>query len=195
MMHAVRCTPNSASVSIQVACSSARSNAHAPHLAAQHRDQCVHFQIALRGSAFVRPDSHPTRHGSAAHRERRRECLRSHPAAVRETSAAAEIRAGFAPQAIFRPEAHPENALVQGDRAIGLTMTDRPPNSAPEPGRICTVVTPPASAREKAGSPGRTAFSIQVSATFGSLSSSTSEMFDSARSAAIDKCRNGYECR
>ena len=36
----------------------------------------------------------------------------------------------------------------------GFTITVRPPNSAPEPGRICSVVTPAASARENAGSPG-----------------------------------------
>ena len=92
-----------------------------------------------------------------------------------------KLVAGLAPQAIFSPCRAPGKRIWSTVTAgIGFTITVRPPNSAPEPGRICSVVTPAASARENAGSPGRTACSIQVSATSGSLSSRTSETLASA---------------
>ena len=53
--------------------------------------------------------------------------------------------------------------------------TERPPKRFDEPGRICRVVTPPASARENEGSCTMTECSAQTLAVLGSLTSLTSE--------------------
>ena len=52
-----------------------------------------------------------------------------------------------------------------------FSTTDRPPNRLPEPGRISSVVTPPARERSKAGSCGQTECSAQTWAVLGSVSS------------------------
>jgi hypothetical protein len=52
-----------------------------------------------------------------------------------------------------------------------LSVTLRPPNRLPEPGRICIDVMPPASASENCGSCGHTECSAHTCAVFGSVSS------------------------
>ena len=48
-----------------------------------------------------------------------------------------------------------------------FTVTPRPPNRLPDPGRICIVVTPPASASSNCGSCGQIECSAQTSAVSG----------------------------
>ena len=99
------------------------------------------------------------------------ECL-AHPrylslAAV-EQIAAGEflLRAGAASHSI--PCGAPGNFIAAMVGAgIGWTMTERPPNNADEPGRICSVVTPAANPWLNPGSTERTACSTHVSAASG----------------------------
>ena len=83
---------------------------------------------------------------------------------------------GFSPQAIFSPYGAPGNFIAWTVVArTGRSTTERPPNRLPEPGRICNVVTPPASARLKPGSSGQTECSAQTWAVFGSVNSFPSD--------------------
>src|SRR5690606_30382610 len=52
-----------------------------------------------------------------------------------------------------------------------LSVTPRPPNRLAEPGRICSEVTPPASAAAKPGSCGQTECSAQTLAVTGEVAS------------------------
>ena len=57
-----------------------------------------------------------------------------------------------------------------------LSTTERPPNRFAEPGRTCSVVTPPLiSAREKPGSCGHTLCSAQTSGRTGEVASLPSD--------------------
>ena len=61
-----------------------------------------------------------------------------------------------------------------------LRMAERPPNRLPEPGRISSVVTPPARERSNAGSCGQTECSAQTWAVLGSVSSLPSDRASTA---------------
>ena len=77
-------------------------------------------------------------------------------------------RFGFSPQAIFNPYGAPGNFIPCIVReGTFLMVTPRPPKRLPEPGRICMVVTPPASARSNCGSCGQIECSADTSAVFG----------------------------
>ena len=56
-----------------------------------------------------------------------------------------------------------------------FNVTLRPPNRLAEPGKICSVVTPPASAVTNPGSCGHTLCSAQTSAVLGAVASLPSE--------------------
>src|SRR5690606_32056375 len=77
-------------------------------------------------------------------------------------------RLGFSPQAIFRPCGAPGNfipcAVVE---YTFFSVTPRPPTRLAEPGRICSEVTPPASAAPKPGSCGQTECSAHTCAVTG----------------------------
>src|SRR5947207_14904468 len=77
---------------------------------------------------------------------------------------------GFSPQAIFRRYAAPGNFMAWTVLAGTLFRTiERPPKRFDEPGRICSVVTPPARARENEGSCTTVACSAQTLVVFASL--------------------------
>src|SRR5690606_14132948 len=57
-----------------------------------------------------------------------------------------------------------------------FTVTPRPPNRFADPGRICIVVTPPASASVNCGSCGQTESSARTSAVFGLVISLPSDV-------------------
>ena len=67
--------------------------------------------------------------------------------------------------------------------ATFFRVTERPPKRFADPGRICTVVTPPASARSKPGSSGQTECSAHTSAVFGAVASLPSAVADTAGEA------------
>src|SRR5690606_11246211 len=79
-------------------------------------------------------------------------------------------RLGFSPQAIFSPCGAPGNFIAWYVVADTLrSVTPRPPTRLAEPGRICSVVTPPASAAWKPGSCGHTECSAQTAAVTGEV--------------------------
>src|SRR6185503_21053966 len=87
-------------------------------------------------------------------------------------------RFGFSPQAIFSPYGAPGNFIPCVVRAgTFFNTTERPPNRFAEPGRICSVVTPPLiKAREKPGSCGQTLCSAHTSGRVGEVASLPSEL-------------------
>src|SRR5205085_12557523 len=77
-------------------------------------------------------------------------------------------RFGFSPHAILRPYGAPGNFIPSAVRdGTFFTVTPRPPNRLAEPGRICIVVTPPASERSNCGSCGQSECSAETSAVLG----------------------------
>src|SRR3954447_7794229 len=81
-------------------------------------------------------------------------------------------RFGFSPQAIFNPYGAPGNFMPSAVRdGTFLTVTPRPPNRFADPGRICMVVTPPASDRSNWGCCGQMECSADTSAVFGLVTS------------------------
>src|SRR5215469_6887305 len=98
-------------------------------------------------------------------------------------------RFGFSPQAIFSPWAAPGN-FMPSTVTLGtfLSTTERPPNRLAEPGRICSVVMPPASAVRKPGSCGHTECSAQTLAVVGEVISFPSELASTAGTGYTPRC-------
>src|SRR5512147_2902560 len=88
----------------------------------------------------------------------------------------AYTRFGFSPHAILSPYFAPGNFIpwTVTDGTI-LSTTLRPPMRFAEPGRICAVVTPLASARGNCGSCGQTECSAQTLAVTGFVASLPSD--------------------
>jgi hypothetical protein len=81
-------------------------------------------------------------------------------------------RLGFSPSAILMPRGAPAKSIrVTSAEGLSLTTADSPPIRLPLPGRICTVVTPPARALSNSGSSAQTESTAFTDGMIGSVSS------------------------
>ena len=143
-----------------------------PDLAVEHAHQRLELQVAIGRLAGSAPSLFHLRQllavldrrlpglavaGDVAHpgRRRGRPCCRRRASGSRR-------RPSSGRRARRETSSRPRCA-----RGTFLTVTLRPPNRFAEPGRICIVVTPPASASSNCGSCGQMACSDETSAVFG----------------------------